>query len=68
MTNYSLVATNRLLKIIIATNLLVSELENCYGNQMRSRLRQMFNLIKFRSDVRYNRQIEHSGTKYNLKY
>lgn len=31
----------------ITTNLSASELENCYGNRLRSRLRQMFNLIAF---------------------
>ncbi len=29
------------------TNLSASEIENCYGNRVRSRLRQMFNLISF---------------------
>lgn len=31
----------------ITTNLSASELESCYGNRLRSRLRQMFNLIAF---------------------
>jgi len=31
----------------ITTNLSASELESCYGNRVRSRLRQMFNLIAF---------------------
>jgi DNA replication protein DnaC len=31
----------------ITTNLSASELENAYGNRVRSRLRQMFNLIAF---------------------
>jgi len=33
----------------ITTNLSASELENAYGNRVRSRLRQMFNLISFNS-------------------
>lgn len=35
----------------ITTNLSASELENCYGNRVRSRLRQMFNLIAFDKDA-----------------
>jgi DNA replication protein DnaC len=31
----------------ITTNLSASELENYYGNRVRSRLRNMFNLIAF---------------------
>ena len=33
----------------ITTNLSVSEIEKYYGNRLRSRLRQMFNLISFNS-------------------
>lgn len=35
----------------ITTNLSASELENCYGNRVRSRLRQMFNLIAFDTEA-----------------
>ena len=31
------------------TNLSASEIENCYGNRVRSRLREMFNLITFKN-------------------
>ena len=31
----------------LTTNLSASELESCYGNRIRSRLREMFNLISF---------------------
>ena len=39
----------------ITTNLSASELENCYGNRFRSRLRQMFNLINFDNTVKDKR-------------
>ncbi len=32
------------------TNLSASELESCYGNRVRSRMREMFNLIAFNSN------------------
>jgi hypothetical protein len=35
----------------IITNLSASELENPYGNRVRSRLRQMFNLIAFHTET-----------------
>ncbi|WP_322348420.1 hypothetical protein [Marivirga arenosa] len=31
------------------TNLIPTELENLYGNRVRSRMREMFNLIAFHS-------------------
>jgi DNA replication protein DnaC len=34
----------------ITTNLSASELETCYGDRVRSRMRQMFNLIAFNKD------------------
>jgi DNA replication protein DnaC len=34
----------------ITTNLSASEIEKAYGNRVRSRLRQMFNLIAFDKD------------------
>lgn len=39
----------------ITTNLSASELENCYGNRVRSRLRQMFNLIAFETETKDKR-------------
>lgn len=39
----------------ITTKLSASELENCYGNRVRSRLRQMFNLIAFDSETKDKR-------------
>ncbi len=35
----------------ITTNLSASEIEKAYGNRVRSRLRQMFNLITFSSET-----------------
>ena len=35
----------------ITTNLLATEIEKAYGNRVRSRLRQMFNLITFSSET-----------------
>jgi DNA replication protein DnaC len=39
----------------ITTNLSASELENSYGNRVRSRLRQMFNLIAFDRETKDKR-------------
>jgi DNA replication protein DnaC len=39
----------------ITTNLSASELENAYGNRVRSRLRQMFNLIAFDRETKDKR-------------
>ncbi len=39
----------------ITTKLSASELENCYGNRVRSRLRQIFNLIAFDSETKDKR-------------
>lgn len=39
----------------ITTNLSASEIEKAYGNRVRSRLRQMFNLISFESDTKDKR-------------
>lgn len=39
----------------ITTNLSASELENVYGNRVRSRLRQMFNLIAFDRETKDKR-------------
>ena len=35
----------------ITTNLLATEIEKAYGNRVRLRLRQMFNLISFSSET-----------------
>jgi|SRR5690554_3799233 len=37
------------------TNLSASELEEYYGNRVRSRMREMFNLISFESSAKYKR-------------
>lgn len=39
----------------ITTNLTASEIENYYGNRVRSRLRNMFNLVAFEKDVKDKR-------------
>lgn len=39
----------------ITTNLSASEIENLYGNRLRSRLRQMFNLIAFTKESKDKR-------------
>ncbi|SNB23898.1 conserved hypothetical protein [Flavobacterium psychrophilum] len=39
----------------ITTNLSASELENYYGNRVRSRLRNMFNLIAFDRETKDKR-------------
>lgn len=39
----------------ITTNLSASEIEKAYGNRVRSRLRQMFNLIAFDSNTKDKR-------------
>ena len=39
----------------ITTNLSASEIENCYCNRLRSRMRQMFNLIIFHSKTKDKR-------------
>lgn len=39
----------------ITTNLSASEIEKAYGNRVRSRLRQMFNLIAFDKEAKDKR-------------
>ena len=39
----------------ITTNLSASEIEKAYGNRVRSRLRQMFNLIAFDKETKDKR-------------
>ncbi|WP_243392540.1 P-loop NTPase family protein [Solitalea longa] len=50
LTRYDLFVTQKL-KTHITTNLNSQELENLYGNRVRSRLREMFNLIAFDKDT-----------------
>ena len=38
---------SRMAQTYLTTNLTSSELEQCYGNRVRSRLREMFNLVAF---------------------
>lgn len=40
----------------LTTNLSASELEKAYGNRLRSRLREMFNLLSFSGDTKDKRQ------------
>ena len=44
------------LKTHVTTNLAASELEQAYGNRVRSRLREMFNLIHFSQHAKDKRQ------------
>jgi len=46
LTRYDLFVSKKLLTHL-TTNLSASEIENIYGNRIRSRLREMFNLIAF---------------------
>ena len=38
---------SRIAQTYLTTNLTGSELEQCYGNRVRSRLREMFNMVAF---------------------
>jgi DNA replication protein DnaC len=38
------------------TNLSASELEEIYGNRLRSRIREMFNLVAFDKDAKDKRR------------
>ena len=42
---------NRKIQTHITTNLSTTELEAAYGNRVRSRMRQMFNLIAFDAET-----------------
>ena len=44
------------IKTFITTNLNAQELEERYGNRVRSRMRQLFNLIAFEKDVSDKRE------------
>ena len=39
----------------ITTNIGATEIENIYGSRVRSRMREMFNLISFEKDVKDKR-------------
>ncbi len=39
----------------LTTNLSATEIENLYGNRVRSRMREMFNLVSFGSQVKDKR-------------
>lgn len=47
---------NRKLITHITTNLSASEIEASYGNRLRSRMREQFNLISFNSDTKDKRK------------
>lgn len=47
--------TGKSLQTHITTNLSASEIENVYGNRVRSRMRQMFNLIAFNRETKDKR-------------
>lgn len=47
---------SRKTKTHLTTNLSASELEQCYGNRIRSRLRESFNLIAFSNHTKDKRK------------
>lgn len=55
LTRYDLFIASKL-KTHLTTNLSASELEAAYGNRVRSRLREMFNLIAFDSSTKDKRK------------
>jgi hypothetical protein len=54
LARYDLFVTKRMMTHI-TTNLSASELESIYGNRIRSRMREMFNLLAFDRDTRDKR-------------
>ncbi|WPR73070.1 AAA family ATPase [Flavobacterium sp. NG2] len=48
--------TSKKIQTHITTNLSASEIENVYGNRVRSRLREMINLIAFERDINDKRK------------
>lgn len=54
LNRYDLFVSKRLFTHI-TTNLLASELESIYGNRIRSRMREMFNLVAFDKDAKDKR-------------
>lgn len=55
LSRYDLFVSHKLLTHI-TTNLSVSEIESQYGNRVRSRLREQFNLISFSNDSKDKRK------------
>jgi len=55
LTRYDLFVAQNLVTHL-TTNLSASEIEEAYGNRVRSRLREMFNLIAFNNDSIDKRQ------------
>lgn len=55
LSRYDLFVTRKLVTHL-TTNLSASEIENVYGNRVRSRLREMMNLISFEKTINDKRQ------------
>lgn len=55
LTRYDLFVTYKL-KTHLTTNLSATEIENVYGNRVRSRMRELFNLIAFNRDSKDKRK------------
>jgi len=55
LTRYDLFISQKLITHL-TTNLSATEIEQYYGNRIRSRMREMFNLIAFRNDSTDKRQ------------
>ena len=47
--------TSKKIQTHITTNLSASEIENVYGNRVRSRMREMFNLIAYDKNIKDKR-------------
>jgi len=54
LSRYDLFVQKKMLTHI-TTNLSASEIENIYGNRVRSRMREMFNLISFTTTTKDKR-------------
>jgi len=55
LSRYDHFIANRMLTHA-TTNLSASELEDCYGNRVRSRMRELFNLVAFNSEAKDKRK------------
>lgn len=55
LSRYDIFTTKRI-QTYITTNLSASEIENAYGNRVRSRLREMINLIAFEKGIEDKRK------------
>ena len=55
LTRYDLFINHKLLTHF-TTNLSAGEIETIYGNRVRSRMREMFNLIAFKEDCKDKRK------------